>query len=330
MRNRAFLKQMLIVVVAVAATAVAIQVRPTAESAPAPLVAGVQVDADAQLLTIQGVNFGDQLSQATLALSPLAVSAWTSTSITAGLPPFAPGTYLLVLQRTDGTFSNSFHLTIGAVGPIGPAGPQGDPGAVSRATDTLLGFGAGAGLSAGNLGEGMGDAGGEDAVTRGFEDDFNTAYGFEALHNFNRNAADQATNTAVFNAAFGRRALRDLTTGNANLAIGVGAMREATTAMNNTAIGNNALQRGLSGAGNVAIGSFSLQNSTGSNNIAIGLQAGGANPAGSNNIYIDSPGAGADQGTIRIGKDGTHTATYLSGMVHGDGSGLTGVTAVYQ
>ena len=326
MRNRAFLKQTLIVVVAVAATAVAIQVRPTAEAAPAPLVAGVQVDADAQLLTIQGVNFGDQLSQATLALSPLAVSAWTSTSITAGLPPFAPGTYLLVLQRTDGTFSNSFHLTIGAVGPIGPAGPQGDPGAMTRSTDTLMGFGAGAG----NLGAGAGDAGGEDAVTRGFEDDFNTAYGFEALHNFNRGAADQATNTAVFNAAFGRRALRDLTTGNANLAIGVGAMREATTAMNNTAIGNNALQRGLSGAGNVAIGSFSLRDNTGSNNIAIGLQAGNANPTGSNNIYFASPGIASDSGAIRIGTTDTHTATYLSGTVHGDGSGLTGVTAVYQ
>ena len=327
MRNRAFLKQMLIVVVAVAATAVAIQVRPTAESAPAPLVAGVQVDADAQLLTIQGVNFGDQLSQATLALSPLAVSAWTSTSITAGLPPFAPGTYLLVLQRTDGAFSNSFHLTIGAVGPIGPAGPQGDPGAVSRATDTLLGFGAGAGA----LGAGAGDAGGEDAVTRGFEDDFNTAYGFEALHNFNRGAANQATHTAVFNAAFGRRALRDLTEGSANLAIGVGAMRGAITASDNTAIGNRALGENATGTGNIAIGSNALvSNVGGSGNIAIGALAGNANAAGSNNVYIGNLGDASDSGAIRIGTTGTHTATYLSGMVHGDGSGLTGVTAVYQ
>ena len=329
MRNRAFLKQTLIVVVAVAATAVAIQVRPTAEAAPAPLVAGVQVDADAQLLTIQGVNFGDQLSQATLALSPLAVSAWTSTSITAGLPPFEPGTYLLVLQRTDGAFSNSFHLTIGAVGPIGPAGPQGDPGPLTRSTDTLMGFGGGAGLGSG-LGAGGDAGGGEDAVTRGFEDMLNTAYGDEAMSSLTRSAANAGPPpVAAFNAAFGRRALRDLTTGSANLAIGVGALRNATTASNNTAVGNRALGN-ATGDGNVAIGSDVLLNSTGSENIAIGRLAGGANPTGSNNIYIDSPGAGADQGTIRIGKDGTHTATYLSGMVHGDGSGLTGVTAVYQ
>ena len=321
MRNRAFLKQMLIVVVAVAATAVAIQVRPTAESAPAPLVAGVQVDADAQLLTIQGVNFGDQLSQATLALSPLAVSAWTSTSITAGLPPFAPGTYLLVLQRTDGAFSNSFHLTIGAVGPIGPAGPQGP---VARSTDTLLGFGGGAGA----LGEGGDAGGGGDAVTRGqFASEFNTAYGFEALDKLV--APDAGTATAVSNAAFGRRALKELTTGSFNLGIGVGALRQATTSSNNTAIGTQALGK-AAGDGNVAIGSFSLQNSTGAGNIAIGQSAGSLSTTGSSNIYIGHAGDGADNGTIRIGTTGTHTATYLTGTVHGDGSGLLGVTAVYQ
>ena len=325
MRAKTLLSQILVVVVAVVATAVVIQVRPTAESAPAPVIAAAQPNSETQTLTIQGVNFGDAVSEVTLGLSPLAVSSWTSTSVTANLPAYEPGSYLLVLKRADGIFSNSMDLTIGAVGPIGPAGPQGDPGAVTRSTDTLMGFGGGAGL-----GSGLGAGEGGDAVARGFEDDFNTAYGFEALHNFNRGAADQSTTTAVFNAAFGRRALRDLTTGSANLAIGVGAMRESTTAMNNTAIGNNALQRNSVGAGNVAIGSFSLRDNQGSNNIAIGYQAGNANPTGSGNIYIGTVGDGADSGAIRIGTTGTHTATYLTGTVHGDGSGLTGVTAVYQ
>ena len=315
--NRAFLKQTLIVVVAVAATAVAIQVRPTAEAAPAPLVAGVQVDADAQLLTIQGVNFGDQLSQATLALSPLAVSAWTSTSITAGLPPFAPGTYLLVLQRTDGTFSNSFHLTIGAVGPIGPAGPQGDPGPLTRSTNTLMGFGGGAG----NFGEGGDALGRGDALTKALEDANNTAYGVNALRSIQTGA--------VGNAAFGKAAMRDLTTGYGNLAFGSGAMQTATTALNNVAIGNAAL-RTASGNENVAIGSNSLRDNTaGTRNLAFGFFAGNSS-RGSNNIYFSNPGDASDNGVVRIGAPGIHMETHLFGKVHGDGSGLTGVTAVYQ
>ena len=320
MRNRAFLKQTLIVIVAVAATAVAIQVRPTAEAAPAPLVAGVQVDADAQLLTIQGVNFGDQLSQATLALSPLTVSAWTSTSITAGLPPFEPGTYLLVLQRTDGAFSNSFHLTIGAVGPIGPAGPMGDPGPLTRSTDTLMGFGGGAGLGSG-LGEGGDALGRGDAVTRALEDADNTAYGINALRSIEAGA--------VGNAAFGKAAMRDLTTGYGNLAFGSGAMQTATTALNNVAIGNAAL-RTASGNENVAIGSNSLRDNTaGARNLAFGFFAGNSS-RGSNNIYFSNQGDASDNGVVRIGAPDIHTATYLTGTVHGDGSGLTGVTAVYQ
>ena len=81
---------------------------------------------------------------------------------------------------------------------------------------------------------------------------------------------------------------------------------------------------------NIAIGSQALRGATGSGNIAIGFNAGVANAAGSNNVFIGSLGDASDSGAIRIGTTGTHTATYLSGMVHGDGSGLTGVTAVYQ
>lgn len=316
-RNRAFLKQMSIVVVAVVATAVAIQVRPTAEAAPAPLIAGVQVDADSQLLTIQGVNFGEQLSNATLALSPLAVSSWTATGIVASLPAYEAGTYLLMLQRTDGVFSNEFHLTIGAIGPIGPAGPQGP---VARATDTLMGLGGGAGLGSG-LGEGADTLGRDDAVTRALEDADNTAYGINALRSVETGA--------VGNAAFGKSALRDLTIGTGNLAFGSGAMQRGTTASRNVAIGN-AVLRTATGNENVGIGSNALRdNAAGFRNLAFGFFAGN-DSRGSNNIYFSNTGVASDNGTIRIGTPNTHTATYLSGKVHGDGSGLTGVTAVYQ
>jgi hypothetical protein len=313
------LSQILVVAVAVVATAVVIQVQPAAESAPAPVIAAAQPNSDTQTLTIQGVNFGDALSEVTLGLSPLTVSSWTSTSVTASLPAYAPGSYLLVLKRADGIFSNSMDLTIGAVGPMGPAGPQGP---VARSTDTLLGFGGGAG----DLGLGAGE--GADTVTRGtFAREFNTAYGYLALENVVEN---EPANTGVHNAALGRRALQNLTMGRANLGIGTAALREATTAIDNAAIGSNALQFTLTGERNVAIGSFSLQRNMGSDNVAIGDRAGIANMNGSNNIYVGSPGDAADSGTIRIGRDMIHTATYIEGKIHGDGSGLTGVTAVYQ
>lgn len=325
MRARTLLSQILVVAVAVVATAVVIQVRPAAESAPAPIIAGAQPDSDAQTLTIQGVNFGDALSEVTLALSPLAVSSWTATSVTASLPAYEAGTYLLVLKRADGIFSNSFHLTVGAVGPIGPAGPQGDAGAVTRSTDTLMGFGGGAGLGSG-LGAG---GGGEDAEGRAIEEPENTAYGVNALANV-QPAADAAVGDGKGNAAFGKAALRNLTTGFGNLAMGAGAMQTSTTALNNVAIGNAAL-RMATGNENVAIGSNALRdNAMGTRNLAFGFFAGNNNKTGSNNIYFSNLGTDGDNGVIRIGTPGIHMETHLSGTVTGDGSGLTGVTAVYQ
>ena len=320
MRARALLSQILVVAVAVVATAVVIQVQPTAESAPAPVIAAAQPNSEAQSLTIQGVNFGDALSEVTLGLTPLTVTSWTSTAIVADLPAYEAGTYLLVLKRTDGIFSNSLDLSIGAVGPMGPAGPQGEPGAVTRSTDTLLGFGGGAGLGSG-LGEGGDALGRGDAITRALEDANNTAFGINALRSLETGATG--------NAAFGKAALRDLTTGLGNLAMGAGAMQQVTTALNNVGIGN-AVLRGATGNENVGIGSNALRdNVAGSRNLAFGFFAGN-NSRGSNNIYFSNLGMAGDNGVIRIGASGTHTETHLSGKVHGDGSGLTGVTAVYQ
>jgi len=318
-RARALLSQILVVAVAVAATAVVIQVQPTAESAPAPVIAAAQPNSEAQTLTIQGVNFGDAVSEVTLGLSPLAVSSWTSNAVVTELPAYQPGSYLLVLKRADGIFSNSMDLTIGAVGPVGPAGPQGP---VARATDTLMGFGGGEGLGSGL---GAGDAR-DEATTRAIEDANNTAYGINALRSL---APTPGTPDGTGNAAFGKAALRDLTTGYGNLSFGSGSMQLSTTALNNVAIGNAAL-RMATGNENVAVGSNALRDNLGSRNLAFGFFGGNNNKTGSNNIYFSNLGVDGESGVIRLGASGVHNTVYVSGTIHGDGSGLTGVTAVYQ
>lgn len=77
------------------------------------------------------------------------------------------------------------------------------------------------------------------------------------------------------------------------------------------------------------------ENTAGGGNIAVGFEAGRANVTGSN-IYIGNGGGAADEaGKVRIGTAATHDETHASGTVTepkfvGDGSGLTGVVAVYQ
>jgi len=68
------------------------------------------------------------------------------------------------------------------------------------------------------------------------------------------------------------------------------------------------------GTDNVAIGDGALiANSTGSNNIALGIGAGGQNARGDNNIDIGSGGIN-ESNTIRIGLQGTQTATFIAGI----------------
>jgi hypothetical protein len=57
-----------------------------------------------------------------------------------------------------------------------------------------------------------------------------------------------------------------------------------------------------------------LLNNRGSNNIAVGSQAGSNLTNGSNNIDIGNVGVAGDSGKIRIGKAGTHTATLIAGI----------------
>jgi hypothetical protein len=94
-------------------------------TAPAPLITSVQVDLAQQMLTINGTNFGATAPTVSLALTAMTVSAGTTaTRVQATLSTLStltPGTYRLVLQRSDSVVAD-FPVTIGAVGPPGPAG----------------------------------------------------------------------------------------------------------------------------------------------------------------------------------------------------------------
>ena len=64
-----------------------------------------------------------------------------------------------------------------------------------------------------------------------------------------------------------------------------------------------------------------LDNTTGSNNIALGYEAGENLTTGSNNMDIGNLGVAAESNTIRIGTQGTQTATFIAGIF---GSSVTG------
>ena len=121
----------------------------------------------------------------------------------------------------------------------------------------------------------------------------NTATGANALAGDSVNGSSGSNNTAT-----GVSALVTNTTGNFNMAEGLNALFDNTTGFYNTACGYAAL----------------ASNTTGSGNIAIGKQAGVNVTTGSNNIDIGNVGLAGDANKIRIGKQGTQTATFIAGI----------------
>jgi len=149
----------------------------------------------------------------------------------------------------------------------------------------------------------------------------NTSFGAKSLENPTINIASQ---TGVRNTAFGANVMPGLTTGqrntsigdltlfsntsgSENTAVGSGALysntissghvaigRSALTSYNgpatanigNTAVGFTSLRDNVLGTGNSGLGYRTLRASTGSNNTAIGFDAGTALTTGSNNIMI--------------------------------------------
>jgi len=106
------------------------------------------------------------------------------------------------------------------------------------------------------------------------------------------------TSQGTDNTATGFEALDSNTTGNYNTASGQGALSANTTGRNNTANGQNAM----------------LNNTTGSFNIALGDNAGFSLTTGDHNIDIGNKGVTGEAKTIRIGRVGTQTATFIAGI----------------
>src|SRR5207237_339066 len=106
------------------------------------------------------------------------------------------------------------------------------------------------------------------------------------------------TSQGTDNTATGFEALDSNTTGNYNTASGQGALSANTTGRNNTANGQNAM----------------LNNTTGSFNIALGDNAGFSLTTGNHNIDIGNKGVTGEAKTIRIGRVGTQTATFIAGI----------------
>jgi hypothetical protein len=180
----------------------------------------------------------------------------------------------------------------------------------------------------------------------------NTAHGFGALatntqgsDNTAEGAAALASNTTgPYNTAVGYAALGRNTIGGANTAIGWKSLQSNIGGSADTGIGYQALFSNTSGHDNVASGYQTLYfnttgyqntadgdaalslNTTGNNNIALGYGAGGSLTTGSNNIDIGNLGNREEGNTIRIGTEGTQTATYIAGI---SGATASGGAAVF-
>lgn len=245
----------------------------------------------------------------------------------------------------------------GAIGPAGPIGPQGPPGpqgadgapgangapgqngsgVVTDSTeDTAAGLNALVSLSTGSDNTALGfDA--LQATTAGAK---NTAIGDSALASntggFGNTAVGHgalASAIGSVNTAVGSFALAGLKSGSDNTAVGESALKALLIGNANTSVGESAMgsteiagigAQGVEVSNNTALGQNALFNVVGSDNIAIGHLAGYnlMAPQNSHNIAIGNLGTVDDVGIIRIGDGGpdaggTHTFTYLSGIVVG-------------
>jgi hypothetical protein len=121
--------------------------------------------------------------------------------------------------------------------------------------------------------------------------------------------------------------LHNFGTNDTFLGLGAGNFTMTGPSHANTGLGHGVLAGLTTGGANTAIGDLALPAvTTGNSNIAIGQGAGNQlTSSETSDIYIDSQGVTGESNTTRIGTE--QTAAYIAGTIHGDGSGLTGVTA---
>jgi Chaperone of endosialidase len=171
---------------------------------------------------------------------------------------------------------------------------------------------------------------GYDALLSNVSGEYNTALGSNSLLDNTVGFINTAVGYGVladntsgdYNTAVGFRALAANTTGEYNMAFGLKALFNNTEGSNNAAIGSNSLFNNTTGGQNFAGGYDALLNvTTGMNNLGLGYLAGQNVVAGVNNIEIGGSGTADESNTIRIGTNGTQTATYIAGI---DTTGVSG------
>lgn len=177
----------------------------------------------------------------------------------------------------------------------------GNPGVSTGSRDTALGVNSLASLTSGSDNTAVGYSSLSACTFAGA----NTAVGSFAL----------ANNTSFVNTAVGAGSQTSTTTGNSNTSMGANSLTGNTTGSANTAVGFGAMQLAQTGGNNTALGSNALVlNRSGNGNIAIGVFAGQAIVTGSDNIEIGNQAPADESDTIRIGVNGTQTATFLAGV----------------
>jgi hypothetical protein len=139
----------------------------------------------------------------------------------------------------------------------------------------------------------------------------NTAIGETAL---------AGNTTGSNNTAIGALALDSNTTANNNTAIGFFALLQNTTGYRNTATGANSLFNNITGHDNTAIGYQALYNNNGSDNVALGFNAGNFLTSGSGNVCIGYGvlGVAGESNTTRIKNIYSSVATGRAVYVNSD------------
>jgi len=165
---------------------------------------------------------------------------------------------------------------------------------------------------------------GEDALRFSTAGAGNTASGFSSLR-YNL--------TGAYNTGSGARTLFFNVYGSNNAALGADALFNNSDGSYNTANGARSLFHHKTGSYNTAIGDNALRYleydtaAGGSNNIGIGASSGHSLEEGSDNIFVGSDAGNAvESGQIRIGTAGTHTDTFVAGILNRSVSGVHAVS----
>jgi hypothetical protein len=155
------------------------------------------------------------------------------------------------------------------------------------------------------------------STTTGFQGNYLTAVGFEALKN---------DTWGYFNTGIGSSALFSNTTGLANTAVGSNSLYSNTTANYNTAVGTSALRLNTTGESNTATGNSALvNNTTGEQNSAFGRNALESNTTGSINT---ATGTGALSANTVGGANTANGASALTSNLAGGGNTAMGFNAL--